>query len=42
MDNYKITEDELLVMRAKTGTVLNVYKLWQKYEEWIDRINFGR
>lgn len=38
MDNYKITEDELLVMRAKTGTALDVYKLWQKYEEWIDRL----
>ena len=38
MDNYKITEDELLVMRAKTGTPLDVYKLWQKYEEWIDRL----
>jgi hypothetical protein len=42
MDNYKINEDDLLVMRAKTGTALDVYKLGQKYEEWIDRINFGR
>ena len=38
MENYKITEDELLIMRAKTGTALDVYKLWQKYEEWIDRL----
>jgi RNA polymerase sigma-70 factor (ECF subfamily) len=38
MVNYKNTEDELLVARAKTGTALDVYKLWQKYEEWIDRL----
>jgi RNA polymerase sigma-70 factor, ECF subfamily len=38
MEHYKITEDELLVARAKTGTPLDVYKLWQKYEEWIDRL----
>jgi len=33
MSNYKNTEDESLVMRAKTGTALDVYKLWQKYED---------
>jgi RNA polymerase sigma-70 factor (ECF subfamily) len=44
MVNYKNTEDELLVARAKTGTALDIYKLWQKYEEWIERlvkINIG-
>jgi RNA polymerase sigma-70 factor (ECF subfamily) len=38
MVNYKNTENELLVARAKTGTALDVYKLWQKHEEWIDRL----